>query len=478
MKAPLLRSFSLTILAALIVSLASPSLQAGSATWNLNPTNGTWNVAANWTPNTIPNRPTDVATFASSNTATVSLSAATEVGGVVFNPGASAFTIVAKGAVSLSFEGAGVTNNSGLTQNFVAQPNDAGTAAGAFLFSGSASGGSGTTFNNTGGLTFFRESSSAGSGTYLNTSGTLSFSAEASAGHGFFAATESNVFFSENSDAADATLILNNSNLFFDLFCKGGRARVELNGDSTAFMEIHDNPGLSIGSLAGDGVVSLGSNNLTVGGNNRSTTFNGLLHDDLNIGPPGSLGKVGRGTLTLGGASTYSGPTIVKDGRLEVSNATGSATGTGPVRVRSGSLGGSGTIGGAVIIGSGSGLDASLAPSRTTGQPKTLTILKTLTFGTDGTYAYRINTMGAAGDSVSVRGVTIGAGAQFTLSAVGNQPLTVGQSFTAISNTAATAIAGTFANLPDGSTLSVGVNAFQVSYSGGDGNDLTLTVVP
>ncbi len=47
-----------------------------------------------------------------------------------------------------------------------------------------------------------------------------------------------------------------------------------------------------------------------------------------------------------------------------------------------------------------------------------------------------------------------------------------------ISNTAATPISGTFANLADGSTLTAGHNKFQVSYSGGDGNDLTLTVVP
>ena len=35
-----------------------------------------------------------------------------------------------------------------------------------------------------------------------------------------------------------------------------------------------------------------------------------------------------------------------------------------------------------------------------------------------------------------------------------------------------------FANLPDGSTFTAAHNNFQVSYSGGDANDLTLTVVP
>ena len=45
-----------------------------------------------------------------------------------------------------------------------------------------------------------------------------------------------------------------------------------------------------------------------------------------------------------------------------------------------------------------------------------------------------------------------------------------------ISNTAATAIAGTFSNLADNSMLAVGSNTYLVSYEGGDGKDLTLTV--
>jgi len=61
---------------------------------------------------------------------------------------------------------------------------------------------------------------------------------------------------------------------------------------------------------------------------------------------------------------------------------------------------------------------------------------------------------------------------------VGNRQLTIGAVFTAISNTSANPIAGTFVNLPDGSTFTAGRNNFQVSYSGGDGNDFTLTIVP
>lgn len=68
-------------------------------------------------------------------------------------------------------------------------------------------------------------------------------------------------------------------------------------------------------------------------------------------------------------------------------------------------------------------------------------------------------------------------GAQFELAASGSGVLATGTIFTVISNTASTPISGTFANLPDGAVLTVGNNKLQVSYEGGDGNDLSLTVV-
>ena len=73
--------------------------------------------------------------------------------------------------------------------------------------------------------------------------------------------------------------------------------------------------------------------------------------------------------------------------------------------------------------------------------------------------------------------MTIRSGAQFSISDRGSGILTAGTTFTAIRNTAATPFSGTFANLPDGSIITIGSNNFQVSYEGGDGNDFTLTVV-
>jgi len=56
--------------------------------------------------------------------------------------------------------------------------------------------------------------------------------------------------------------------------------------------------------------------------------------------------------------------------------------------------------------------------------------------------------------------------------------LAPGTVFTVIDNTAAIIISGNFSNLADGETVTVSSNIFQANYEGGDGNDLTLTVVP
>ena len=54
----------------------------------------------------------------------------------------------------------------------------------------------------------------------------------------------------------------------------------------------------------------------------------------------------------------------------------------------------------------------------------------------------------------------------------------MGTVFIIISNTSTGPTAGTFGNLGDNSVFTLNGNNFLVSYSGGDGNDLTLTVVP
>jgi autotransporter-associated beta strand protein len=67
------------------------------------------------------------------------------------------------------------------------------------------------------------------------------------------------------------------------------------------------------------------------------------------------LTKAGAGSMSLGGASVYTGLTTVSAGKLYAMNTTGSATGTGNVVVAPGAtFGGMGTIAGDVTLNSGS----------------------------------------------------------------------------------------------------------------------------
>ena len=123
---------------AIILTLAVGALNAvyaDSATWRMNPMSGDWNTAANWTPASVPNGPTDVATFAGSSTRTLTFSAEiTEVAEIVFNPGSRSFSITADSTlaqtwVTLTISGPGITNNSEVTQNLVAGPTVVGVGA-------------------------------------------------------------------------------------------------------------------------------------------------------------------------------------------------------------------------------------------------------------------------------------------------------------------------------------------------------------
>ena len=332
----------------------------------------------------MPNGSADTATFGQSNTRGVSISANTEVNGIVFNSGANAFTITASPTLTLTISGVGITNNSGVTQNFVTGVdssgnfgtisftngatagnmtvitnngatvsgagggvtsfvdsstagsatinNNGGTVSGAFLsqtnFGNTSTAGSATINNNaatvTGaasGGTFFVNSSSAGSATINNNGGTVS---NGTISGGF---TE----FRNTATAASATLIANSGisggnggTILFEDDSTGGTARVEVFGNGNLDISDHNAPGMAIGSIEGPGNVFLGANNLTVGSNNLSTTLSGVIQDGgLNGGTGGSLTKIGTSTLTLSGASTYTGPTTIDAGVL---NVTGSIT--------------------------------------------------------------------------------------------------------------------------------------------------------
>lgn len=238
---------------------------------------------------------------------------------------------------------------------------------------------------------------------------------------------------------------------------------------------------VTIGSLEGDGLAFLGGGNLAVGSNNLPTTFAGVIQDGGGFGGSGaSLTKGGTGTLTLSGANTYTGGTTLNAGTLVISNRSGSGAGTGLLQVNAGTLGGSGIISGAVTVGTGSGAGAFLAPAHGINKQVTLTIQSALTFKADSTFTYTFKAKQTKSktDKVVANGVMINSGASFNLSGTTQGTLTQGTFLTVIKNTATTPISGAFSNLPDGAIVTVNGNNLQANYGGGDGNDLTLTVVP
>jgi hypothetical protein len=147
--------------------------------------------------------------------------------------------------------------------------------------------------------------------------------------------------------------------------------------------------------------------------------------------------------------------------------------------VTGGSIGGSGTIGGSLTVGTGTGVGAFLAPAFGRKKQNILTVQGALSLKSDASYTCTFKTMDAAArvDRVVANGITItGTGFSFQGTIEGTLP--IGTKFAVLNNTSATPIAGTFANLPDGGTITVAGTTFQANYQGGDGNDLTLTVVP
>jgi autotransporter-associated beta strand protein len=537
-------TFMAGLLPALVLMFSLQTSQAGSATWNSNPTSGDWNTAANWTPATVPNSPSDTATFAASDQTAVSLSATfDEVGGIIFNSGASAFTITAQAGEALSISGRGISNDSGITQNFVTRD-----VYSSIQFFNSATAGSNTDFTTSadGGGFFFSDLSTAANGVFtINGPGTLYFTGKSTAGNGDFTLSTSEIyscyfqfsgrgsagnaiftancagygnevfggfyqtssasncvftvnggdaaggrcrlFFQGHSTAGNATLVANpgisggtGGEIILTDASSGGTARFELFGtglgDSTnGRLNIKGNtrPTVTIGSVEGSGLVQLGLKKLTVGGNNLSTVFSGRINDDGS----GSLVKSGRGEFTLSNANTYGGGTIVQGrGILFVNNVTGSGTGTGSVQVNSGVLGGNGIIRGPVVVGNGSPGAARLMPGKNERSPSVLTIGQALSFNADATYLWLLDTVRGIASSVAAKGVTIDSAALFSPAELQSGTLSAGTVFTVINNNAPAAIVGSFSNLPDGGTLTVGSNTFQADYEGGDGNDLTLTV--
>src|SRR5438067_11997773 len=167
------------LLAICALTLASAaSAHAGSATWS-GQLNSNWNVFQNWSPQTVPNGPSDVATLGGSNNRDVYLSANTEVYGITFRkpsfPIAVNYLITISPTLTLTISGTGITNNSGQAQNFVIDASDGNVGEAELFFRNNATAGAAIFTNNAppvagvdGGVIEFFDSATAGDSTFIN----------------------------------------------------------------------------------------------------------------------------------------------------------------------------------------------------------------------------------------------------------------------------------------------------------------------
>ena len=190
---------------------------------------------------------------------------------------------------------------------------------------------------------------------------------------------------------------------------------------------------------------------------------------NLNAGSAGSFNLLGVGTLTFSANSTAgvtTGDTInVTNGTLNVTGTLGSAS---TITLTNGTLTGpGGTVG-------------NLTPANGTVDPEGTLNTGTVTFNAATTYIADVLTTTTATNLTGNAGFNLGGANLFVENVAAG--LAVGNSFTIINNTAVTGgLSGQFFAQPEGSSISAfdasgNIVTFTVSYIGGTGNDVTLTV--
>jgi autotransporter-associated beta strand protein len=226
---------------------------------------------------------------------------------------------------------------------------------------------------------------------------------------------------------------------------------------------------LQISGVTANSTASIGGN-LAMGAAKTSWNVASgvVLTVSADVSGSAALVTTGPGTLVLDGANTYANGTTVGKGTLIVN---GSVLNTVTVN-KSGTLAGSGSAGPIVVNAGGN-----VAPGTPGGATGTLSVGNAqLKSGSSFTVALAGDAAGTGYDQLIVSGTVNLSGAKLHMSVLGFTP-TLGQSFEIVSNGGTGQIVGTFSGLAEGAILKVGGMTFQISYVGGDGNDVVLTRV-
>ncbi|MBI3409508.1 MAG: Ig-like domain repeat protein [Planctomycetes bacterium] len=214
-------------------------------------------------------------------------------------------------------------------------------------------------------------------------------------------------------------------------------------------------------TLAGNTGLT-GTRTLTIT-NTANTTLSGVISEIVVLR---GITKAGPGNLIFSGNNTYTGITRINAGNMRIDGAQPASNVT---VAAGGTLTGSGTVGNLTVLSGGT-----LSPGDT-GAGAILSC-KNFTMNAGSIFQVDLNGLaaGAGGyDRVDATGTVSVSNSTLNLS-VGFTP-TIGSSFTIVTNDLADPVTGTFTGLLQGATINIGGMLFQISYTGGTGNDIVLT---
>lgn len=260
---------------------------------------GDWNMAENWISDTgVPNGPTANVEFGAAARTDVTVDTAVELGRLRFTGTAPAYTLTIPDVPgnSLAFYGTGIDNLSGQTQTIVNHRQLG-------FFASAGAGNAILTNSGSNAAVTFNDTSTAGSATIIATD-------------------DADVIFAGASSARNAAIVLSDGNL-----------------DISSL----SNSNIEAGSISGSGKIFLGGKFLLLGTLNTSTEISAVIQNGgIGGGADGAVTKVGTGTATLTGASTFTGSLYLDEGMVSVavlpSGTEASAIGRGSLQFYGGTL--------------------------------------------------------------------------------------------------------------------------------------------
>ncbi len=202
---------------------------------------------------------------------------------------------------------------------------------------------------------------------------------------------------------------------------------------------------------------------------NSGSTF--TLNNDITLPGWNRVYAYGPGTVVINGDLDARYGITSQSGTIEVNGTVSSEYQA--MSVNNGTMAGTGTFNSSRQTQAYINRNIDPGSGSTTG---TMTIDSPARFTNDGRLSLDINgsAPGTQHDQLVITGdIELGGTLNVTL---GSSFAQVGDSFTIIDNQGTNPISGTFSGLPEQGLVEYGGNIFTVSYVGGDGNDVTLTL--